>query len=91
MILKTTFPDGQVVFEDLSDKFIITSKQRTPAKFDEIAKGYTKGFSQDLKELYAFVSSLRMEREDIPLFTDFHYAILSERGCEVMRVGIGDL
>lgn len=95
MILRTTFTDGQVVFEDLSDKFILTSKQRCPEKFDALLlehfgppKEHHNNFSQDC---YAFISSLRLSRFDIPIFKDYHYAVLSERGCEIMRVGIGDL
>lgn len=96
MILRTTFKDGQVVFEDLSDKFTLTSKQRCPEKFQELARQEFDGNESRppndmVKDCYAFISPLRMERFDIPIFTDYHYALLSERGCEVMRISIGGL
>ncbi len=40
MILRTTFTDGEIVFEDLGDKFVLNSKQRSPTKFEEISKRY---------------------------------------------------
>lgn len=96
MILKTQFNDGRVFFEYLGDKFILTSKQRSPNKFEEMAKEWfsetTSHPKNDLvKDCYAFISPLRMERSDIPLYTDMGYELLSERGCQVMRLGIGDL
>lgn len=91
MILKTTLNDGQVVFEDLGDKFILTSKQRCPEKFNRLLHEWFKKEDLISKDCFAFISPLRMETFDIPLYTDMGYELLSERGCEVMRITIGGL
>lgn len=91
MILKTTFNDGQVVFEDLSDKIILTSKQRSPEKFNHSLHEWFKKDDPIAKDCYGFISVLRLETSDIPLYTDMGYSLLSERGCEVMKIGIGNL
>lgn len=89
MILQTTFTDGQVFFEDLGDSFILTTKQRCPDKFSEISRSHFKGDAPN--DCYAMVSPLRRERFEIPIYTDYYYALLSERGCEVMRITVGGL
>lgn len=96
MILRTTFKDGQVMFEDLGDKFILTSKQRCPEKFDEAAKDMfgeneSHPVNNMVKDCFAFLSPLRMDKFDIPLYVDMRYQLLSERGCYIMNISIGGL
>lgn len=96
MVLKTTFTDGQVIFEDLGDKFILTSKQRCHEKFDAMVQLHfyedrSKSKDDLAKDCYAFVSPLRIDRFDIPIYKGFYYSLLSERGCELMSVSIGGL
>lgn len=86
MILRTTFKDGQVLFEDLSDKFTLNTDRSSPERFKEFATGYFKGTNGDHIDCYGFISIIRMGTFDIPLYTDYNYAVLSERGCEVMRI-----
>lgn len=89
MILRTTFTDGQVFFEDLGDKFLLTSKQRCPEKYEGMYKGhFGKGIETNC---FAFASPLYAGWSDIPLYTDYNYSILNDRGVELMRVSIGGL
>ncbi len=91
MILRTTFKDGETLFEDLGDKFVLNSKQRSPAKFDESFNRVSNGSPNNLKDCFAFISPLGVEYGEIPLFTDFYYSVLSDRGSEVMKISIRDL
>lgn len=81
--------------EDLGDKILLTSKQRCPDKFEVLAADHFKNNdchpSKDPDGCFAFLSSLRIETFDIPLYPAYRYVLLSERGCEIMEISIRNL
>jgi hypothetical protein len=86
MVLRTTFKDGQILFEDLGDKFTLNTDRSSPERFKQFITGYFKGTGGDNMDCYGFVSIMRMNTFDIPLYADHKYSVLSERGCETMRI-----
>lgn len=91
MMLKTTFADGRVLFEDLGDKFILISEQRCPNDFKAVSDQYFKEVSDMAKDCYAFISSLRTGVEDVPIFKEHYYSVIGERGLDVLKITIGGL
>jgi hypothetical protein len=93
MILKTTFEDGQVLFEDLGDRILLTSKQRSPVKFKSIFDEYFKDLKRETdlqKDCFAFIGSLKPGWNEIPLYTDFDYHLINQSGFDA-RLWIGGL
>ena len=92
MILKTTFTDGQILFEDIGERFLLTSKQRCEEKFNDAAKNYyTDRLGEVPNDCYGFIGPISPGQGDIPLYADFNYHLLSEGGRSVMQLSIGGL
>jgi hypothetical protein len=47
MVLRTTFKDGQILFEDLGDKFTLNTDRSSPERFKQFITGYFKGTGGD--------------------------------------------
>lgn len=90
MVLKTTFNDGEILFEDLGDRFTLVSQQRSPDKFNDIRSRYKKGCPRDWGDCYAFICPLNVEGY-IPLYPDFYYSVLSDNGSELTKLAINNL
>lgn len=93
MVLRTTFPEGQILFEDLGDRILVNSKQRSPEKFKGIFEEYFKGMKDESdlrKDCFAFVGSMKPGWNEIPLYTDYDYHLINESGFD-KRLWIGGL
>lgn len=81
MILQTTFTDGEQVNTDLGKEYSLIEKGICQDKFNEASKTY---YGEDHvsfeKDTYAFIVSDSV-RKIIPLYKDFHNAIITENGA----------